>query len=235
MGRPDSLHQFVIVVNFIFHVLLLVLRIAPRITDLDRIVRVLVQENADRVVQAVKQGDALGFLPIHDRQTIVEQGHVGIAYPLAEHPFERMLPAAKVVLQIKRFLRCRSLVRRLVSFVAIVDQDNIELVLDLDVADLPLHQKNVLQVDDFETVLVRILEIVVVGNPGALGAPVIERIVAAGLTLAFVGEVGLSSQGLDGLIQNRARLARIVGVVQVDGGLRGAGWSECGLGAAKRG
>jgi len=56
---------------------------------------------------------------------------------------------------------------------------------------LSLHQKNVLQVDDFETVLVRILEIVVVGNPGALGAPVIERIVAAGLTLAFIGEVGL--------------------------------------------
>src|SRR6266851_7768793 len=115
-----------------------------------------------------------------------------------------MLPTAKVVLQIKRFLRSRSLERRLVSFVAIVNPDNIELVLDLDVAHLSLHQKNVLQVDDFETVLVWILEIVVVGNPGALGAPVIERIVAACLALAFVSEVGLSSEGLDGLIQNCA-------------------------------
>src|SRR5260370_28096369 len=129
-----------------------------------------------------------------------------------------MLPAAKVVLQMKRFLRCGSLVRRLVSFVAVVNQDNVELVLDLDVAYLPLHQKNVLQVDDFETVLVRILEIVVVGYSGALGAPVIERIVAACLTLAFVREVGLSSQGLDGLIQNRPRLTCIVGIVQVNDG-----------------
>src|SRR6266446_10869069 len=125
-----------------------------------------------------------------------------------------MLAAAKVVLQIKRFLRRRSLVRRLVSFVAVVNQDNIELVLDLDVAYLSLHQKNVLQVDDFETVLVRILEIVVVGNPGALGAPVIEGIVAACLTLAFVGEVGLSSKGVDRLIQNSPSLAGILGDVQ---------------------
>jgi hypothetical protein len=38
---------------------------------------------------------------------------------------------------------------------------------------------------------------------------------------------------LDGLIQNRARIAGIVGVVQVDGGLRGRGRRRRGLGAAE--
>src|ERR1700716_2565046 len=148
-----------------------------------------------------------------------------------------MLAAAKGVLQFERLFRSRTLVRRLVSFVAVVDQDNIELVLHLDVAHLTFNQKNVLQVDDFETVLVRILEIVVVGNPGALSVPVIERIVAACLFLVFVSEVGLSSEGLDGLIENRSRLAGIVGVVQGGGGLgKGLSGRGCwsGLGTSQR-
>jgi hypothetical protein len=58
---------------------------------------------------------------------------------------------------------------------------------------LPKEQKNVLRVDDFETVLVGILEIVSVGNPGALGTSVMEGIVAAFLTPVFVSEVRLSS------------------------------------------
>src|SRR5208282_3447854 len=159
-----------------------------------------------------------GFLAIHYRQAIIEEGHVRIAHPLAEHPFERMLAAAKVVLQIELILRRRSLVRNLVSFVAVVNQNNIVLVFDLDVTHLPEQEKNVLGVDDFETVPVGILEIVSVGNPGALGTSVMERIVASLLTAVFVSEVGLSSQCLDGLIENRPRLAGVVGVVHVDGG-----------------
>ena len=76
---------------------------------------------------------------------------------------------------------------------------------------------HVLQAEDFEPVLVRILDVIVVGNPGALGAPVIERIVAARLTPVFVSQVGLSAQRLDRLIDDRARLAGIIGVVQIDG------------------
>jgi len=72
-------------------------------------------------------------------------------------------------------------------------------------------------VDDFKTILVRILEVVVIGNSGAVGAAVIERILAAFLPLGFVSEVGLPAQGLDGVIENGPRLAGIVGVVQVDG------------------
>src|SRR5258708_34466363 len=114
-----------------------------------------------------------------DRGTVVEEGHVRIADPFPERPFERMLSTPKVVLQVQRILCCRPLVCRLVSFVAIVNQNNIELILDLYVAHRSLNQKDVLQGNDFETVLFRILEIVVVGNPGALGPTVTEGLVAA--------------------------------------------------------
>src|SRR5271170_45498 len=139
-----------------------------------------------------------------------------------------MLPPAKVVLQIERFHRCRSLVRRLVSLVSIEYLDKVELALDLDVADLPLDQKNVLGVDHLETVFVGILDVVVVVNAGAVGASVVERIVAASFFPVFVSEIGLAAQRLDGLIENRPRLAGAVGVVQVDGGRGGSGrrrWS----------
>src|SRR5208337_960880 len=76
---------------------------------------------------------------------------------------------------------------------------------------------NVFQAENFEPIPVRILHVVVVGNPGAVGVPVIKRIVAARLTPVFVSEVGLSAQRLDSLIDNGSRLAGIVGVVQVDG------------------
>jgi hypothetical protein len=58
---------------------------------------------------------------------------------------------------------------------------------------------------------------------------VIERIVAALLTAVFVGEVGLAPERLDRLIENRPRLAGIVGVVEIDGGL-----GRSGLGAGER-
>jgi len=101
-----------------------------------------------------------------------------------------MPAAAQVVLQVERFHRGRPLVGRFVSFVAVEDLDKIELSLDLDVAHRPLEQENVLGVDDFETVLIGVLDVVVVGNSSAVGASVIKGIVAAGLFPVFVSEVG---------------------------------------------
>src|SRR5260370_38782179 len=138
--------------------------------------------------------------------------------------FQRMMPAAKVVLQILPILCRRSLERSLVAIVAVVNQDKIGFV-GLAAADinLPWYDMDVFQADDFETVFVGILAVVVVRYPGALGAPVIERIVAAGFFLVFLGEVGLPSQFLDRLIENRPRLAGIVGAVHVDGVHTGRG------------
>src|SRR5208282_4579692 len=134
-----------------------------------------------------------------------------------------MLAAAKVVFQIELVLRRRSLVGDLVAFVAVVNEGEIELVLDLHTSDVDRTRQhmNVLSVEDFETVPVGILDIVAVGNARALGASVIQRIVATLLAAVFVGEVGLTAEGFDCLIQNRARLAGVVGVVEVDGRLSG--------------
>src|SRR5208337_3065022 len=146
-----------------------------------------------------------------------------------------MLAAAKVVLQIELVLRGRSLVCDLVSFVSVVNEGEIELVRDLHTSDVDRsgNHMNVLGVEDFETVPLRILDIVAVGNAGALSASVIQRIVAAFLTPVFVSEVRLAAQCLDRLIQNRSRLAGIFGVVEVDGGLRRSGcWR--GLGSGQR-
>src|ERR1700678_1408674 len=63
---PDSLLQFVAVVNFLFRIFLLIFWIAPRIADLDRIVWILVQINAPRMVLAVEQGPPFGFLAVDD-------------------------------------------------------------------------------------------------------------------------------------------------------------------------
>ena len=222
MGGPDSLHQLVTIVNLVFHVLLLVLRIAPRITDLDRIVRVLVQVNAHRIVLAVKQRDAFGFLPVHYRRTVVEHGDVRIADPLAEYVFDGMLPASKIVFQVQLILRRGSLVGGLVSFIAVVNQDRFGLVgLDMADVDRSRQHMNILLVEDLETVLVRILDIVSVRNPGALGASVIKRIVAAGFFLILIREIPIAAQGLDRLIEHGARFAGVVGVVELDGRLGG--------------
>ena len=149
-----------------------------------------------------------------------------------------MLPATKIILQIQRLLRRRSLVGNLVSFVAVVNQGKVDL-LGLDAADvnLPWDDMNVFHAEDFETVLVGILDVVSVGNPGAVGAPVIEGIIAAFLNPVFVGEVGLPAQCIDRLLQKRSRLARVVGVVHVEGGLSGGlrgGGRGSGLGTAQR-
>jgi len=44
-----------------------------------------------------------------------------------------------------------ALVSNFVSFDAVVNQDDIRLVFDWDVADLPVQQENIAQVDDLET------------------------------------------------------------------------------------
>src|ERR1700691_1377973 len=161
---PDSLLQFVAVVNFLFRIFLLIFWIAPRIADLDRIVRILVQINTHRIVLAVDQRHPFGFLAVDDRGPAIEQRHIRIAYPLAEHPLDGMIAAAKIALEVLLFLRRRSLVGDLVSLVAVVNQNNVRLVLDLDVAYFSKEQEDVLSVDDFETILVGIFEVVSVRN-----------------------------------------------------------------------
>jgi len=47
--------------------------------------------------------------------------------------------------------RRSALVSNFVSFDAVVNQDDIRLVFDWDVADLPVQQENIAQVDDLET------------------------------------------------------------------------------------
>jgi len=49
-------------------------------------------------------------------------------------------------------------------------------------------------VNHLETIFVGILDVVVVVNAGAIGVPVIKRIVAAGLFPVFVSEVGLAAE-----------------------------------------
>jgi hypothetical protein len=141
-----------------------------------------------------------------------------------------MRPAAKVVLQIQLFLRRRSLVRNFISPVAIVDQDKIGLV-GLDAADVnrPRNDVNIFQAEDLETVAVRILDIVSVRDAGALSAPVVERILTAFLHPVLIRKVRLSSHRLDCCIENRPRLAGIVGVIHVDGRRRRSGrWRSLG-------
>src|SRR5208282_577120 len=150
-------------------------------------------------------------------------GHVRIADPLAEDPFERMLAAAKVVLELELLLRGGSLVGNLVAFVPVVNQNQIGLV-GLHPADvnLPWYQVKGFRAENFETVFVRILDIVAVGNARAFGASVIEGIVAAFLATILVGKVRFSSQCLDGLIENGPRFAGVVGVVEINGRLSGS-------------
>src|ERR1019366_1893360 len=74
----------------------------------------------------------------------------------------------------------------------------------------------VLESDDFKTVLVGIFEKVVVGKPRAFGAPMIQRVVASGLAAVFVGEISLSAECLNRLIEQSARLVGALGVIEVD-------------------
>jgi hypothetical protein len=120
-----------------------------------------------------------------------------------------MRPAPKIVLQIQRILGRRAFVGCLVSLIAIVNKDDIGFVFDFYVRYLPIQQKNIPEMDDLEPVLVWIFEVVVVGNSGAVGVTVIQRIVAAGFASGFVGKIRLAAQGLDRLIEKISRLASI--------------------------
>src|ERR1700722_2728941 len=223
MWRPDSLNQFVVVVDFFFDVLLLVVRIAPRIADFDRIVSVLVERNRDRVVGAVEDGDAFGWLAVDDGETVVKQRHIGITHPFTEYPFERMRAAANVILQVERLDGSGAFVGPLVSFIGVKYLDDIELIFDLNVADRSFDKENVFGVDDFETGLIGIFDVVVVKNSGAVGTAVIKRIVASFFFAILIGKVSVSAEGFDGLIENGAGLAGILGVINIDG----CGW-RCG-------
>jgi hypothetical protein len=75
----------------------------------------------------------------------------------------------------------------------------------------------VLKSENLETVLVGILDIVVIGKAGAVGAAMVQRIIAAGLTAVGVSEVRMAAEGLYGLIEERPCLMGAFRVVHVDG------------------
>ena len=100
---------------------------------------------------------------------------------------------------------------------------------------------DVFEGQDFETVFIGIFDVVVVGKAGAVGTPVIERVVASGLHAVLEREIGLAAEGLNGLIEKGVGLVGALGVVEVDGSLglrrqRGArGWFGAGLGNGQAG
>jgi hypothetical protein len=120
-----------------------------------------------------------------------------------------------------------------------VNQREIELVLDLYPPDVDRsgQKVNVFGADDFETVLVGILEIVSVGNSGAIGMSVIEGIIAALFNPVFVGEIRLTAESFNRFVEDSPRLAGIVGVIQIDGRLgrvRRRSWRGSGLDSGHR-
>src|ERR1035438_3817886 len=128
-----------------------------------------------------------------------------------------MLAPAKIILEVDLVLRGRSFISDFVALIAVVNQNDVRFVLDLDVAHIPKQQKNVFGVDDLETVLLRILDVVAVRDSSAVRASVIQRIVAPLFAAVFEGEIRLAAQGLDSLIKNRPRLPGVVGVIHAGG------------------
>src|ERR1700687_1896356 len=101
-----------------------------------------------------------------------------------------MLPASKIIFQVPLILRGGSVEGVLVSLIAVVNEDEVD-VLGLQAADID-RTRNDVQVfllHHLKPVFVGILDVVVVGNSGAAGASMMERIVAAGLFLNLIREI----------------------------------------------
>ena len=113
----------------------------------------------------------------------------------------------------------RALIRNLITLVAVVDHHNVVLALGRYIPHCEPQEKITFHVHDFQAVLVRIFGMSSVRRAGAVGLSVEKAIKAAFLALLLVGKKCLAAQGLDRLINQSPRLARIF-VLRSRGGPR---------------
>src|SRR5260370_1245641 len=199
-GRHHILHWPVVVEDFLLNIPLLIRGVAPAETLFDRQVSVGIQVQSHGLVLGIHYCNLLDLLLRRNGLPFIEERHARFVQPLAQDNFDCKVAPSQVVRELLLLVHItHAPVSNFVPFVTAEDLDYIALLGKL------------------KSVLVRILLETPKQCSQTVGLSVMEAVGTAFQSHILNGQIGLSAERLNSLIQNRSGLLGI-SLVGGDGG-----------------